>query len=74
MRVFAAGPPPKPSAPTHGDPPEGQARFDAFISYRRIADDMAFVDHLQEALAARGKNVWVDRAKIEAWQLTGPSG
>ena len=62
----ASGPPPEPSVSTHGDPPAGQARFDAFISYRRIAEDMAFVDYLQEALAARGKNVWVDRAKIAA--------
>jgi YD repeat-containing protein len=47
------------------DPASGQPRFDAFISYRRIAEDTAFVDRLQEALAGRGKNVWVDRTKIE---------
>lgn len=64
-RGAAAGPPPEPSVSTHGDPPAGRARFDAFISYRRIAEDMAFVDQLQESLVARGKNVWVDRAKIE---------
>jgi WD40 repeat protein len=61
----APGPRAEPSVSAHGDPPAGQVRFDAFISYRRIAEDTAFVDHLQEALAARGKNVWVDRAKIE---------
>ena len=42
----------------------GQARPDAFISYRRLPADTAFVDQLQEALAERGKQVWVDRAKI----------
>lgn len=41
------------------------ARLDAFISYRRIAADTAFVDRLQEDLQTRGKQVWVDRAKIE---------
>ena len=43
----------------------GQARPDAFISYRRLPADTAFVDQLQEALAERGKQVWVDRAKIQ---------
>lgn len=51
--------------PAEGDPAAGQARLDAFISYRRIPEDMAFVDHLEEDLAARGKHVWVDREKIE---------
>jgi WD40 repeat protein len=46
-----------------GEPPPG--RVDAFISYRRLPADMAFVDRLQEALTARGKHVWVDRAEIE---------
>jgi hypothetical protein len=40
-------------------------RVDAFISYRRLSADTAFVDRLQEALTARGKHVWVDRAEIE---------
>ena len=40
-------------------------RPDAFISYRRLPDDTAFVDRLQEALSAHGKRVWVDRADIE---------
>ena len=43
----------------------GRARFDAFISYRRLPADMAFVDQLQEALAERGMDVWVDRTDIE---------
>jgi hypothetical protein len=45
----------------------GQAagRFDAFISYRRSPADSAFVDGLQQELAARGKQVWVDRTNIE---------
>ena len=48
-----------------GDLPVAGARFDAFVSYRRIAEDTAFVDRLQAALAGRGKKVWVDRAEIE---------
>jgi TIR domain len=51
--------------PADGDSAAELARFDAFISYRRLPEDVAFVDHLQKALAVRGKNVWVDRAKIE---------
>jgi WD40 repeat protein len=47
------------------DPPSEQARHDAFVSYRRLPADTAFVERLQEALAGRGKQVWVDRAKIE---------
>ena len=43
----------------------GRARFDAFISYRRLPADTAFVDQLQEALAERGMKVWVDRTDIE---------
>src|SRR5215472_5522548 len=43
----------------------GQARHDAFISYRRLPADTAFVDRLQEALSRHGKQTWVDRAKIE---------
>jgi WD40 repeat protein len=44
----------------------GDGRFDAFISYRRIPLDIAFVDQLEQDLAARGLRVWVDREKIEA--------
>lgn len=44
----------------------GDGRFDAFISYRRIPLDIAFVDQLEQDLAARGVRVWVDREKIEA--------
>ena len=43
----------------------GRARFDAFISYRRLPADTAFVDQLQETLAERGMDVWVDRTDIE---------
>src|SRR4051794_8385090 len=62
----APGPPAEPGASAAGnDPPTVQARSDAFISYRRLPVDLAFVDHLQEALAARGKHVWLDRTNIE---------
>jgi WD40 repeat protein len=44
----------------------GDGRFDAFISYRRIPLDTAFVDQLEQDLTARGLRVWVDREKIEA--------
>jgi WD40 repeat protein len=44
---------------------QAAGRFDAFISYRRIPADSAFVDGLQQELAARGKRAWVDRMKIE---------
>jgi WD40 repeat protein len=40
-------------------------RFDAFVSYRRIPADAAFVDGLQQDLAKRGMRVWVDREEIE---------
>jgi WD40 repeat protein len=63
-----SSPEPRPEPVTHhaeSDPAADPARFDAFISYRRIHEDTAFVDHLEEDLAARGKWVWVDRAKIE---------
>jgi len=43
----------------------GDGRFDAFVSYRRITADTAFVDELQRDLAARGVRVWVDREEIE---------
>jgi WD40 repeat protein len=43
----------------------GDGRFDAFISYRRIPLDTAFVDQLEQDLTARGLRVWVDREKIE---------
>ena len=52
-----------PKTPDH---PVGDGRFDAFISYRRIPLDTAFVDQLEQDLAARGLRVWVDREKIEA--------
>jgi WD40 repeat protein len=48
-----------------GGPPTEPARLDAFISYRRRPDDIAFVDWLQEALTGRGKQAWVDRRNIE---------
>ena len=50
-----------------GDPAAGTlpGRVDAFVSYRRLPADTAFVDRLQQALTARGKHVWVDRAEIE---------
>jgi hypothetical protein len=62
----APGPPTRPGTDADGDDLlTAGARFDAFVSYRRIAADMAFVDRLQQALAGRGKSVWLDRAKIE---------
>lgn len=45
-------------------PPES-GRLDAFISYRRLPEDVEFVDRLQGLLADRGKQVWVDRREIE---------
>jgi hypothetical protein len=45
--------------------PVGESRPDAFISYRRLPADTAFVDKLQGALAKRGKQIWVDRSNIE---------
>ena len=45
--------------------PAERARFDAFVSYRRVTADTEFVDQLQRDLAGRGKRVWVDRAEIE---------
>jgi WD40 repeat protein len=53
------------AAPGTGDALADRVRFDAFVSYRRLPGDTAFVDWLQEALAARGKQVWVDRTDIE---------
>ena len=63
----AQPPPPNPWPAVAGshDQFAGRARFDAFISYRRLPADTAFVDQLQEALAERGMNVWVDRTDIE---------
>lgn len=43
----------------------GESRPDAFISYRRLAADTAFVDEFRRALAKRGKQTWVDRSNIE---------
>jgi len=54
----------RPVAGSHGQS-AGRARFDAFISYRRLPADTAFVDQLRETLAERGKDVWVDRTDIE---------
>jgi WD40 repeat protein len=45
-------------------PPTEAGRLDAFISYTR-RNDVGFVDHLRDQLLARGKNVWVDRERIE---------
>lgn len=47
------------------DQSAGRARFDAFISYRRLPADTALVDQLQKTLAERGMKVWVDRTDIE---------
>jgi len=44
-------------------PPTEPGRLDAFISYTR--HDAAFVDALRDGLTERGKQVWVDRTKIE---------
>jgi len=44
---------------------DGDPRPDAFISYRRLPADAAFVDQLQAVLAKRGKKAWVDRSSIE---------
>lgn len=57
-------PVPQPPPGTHDDVP-GDGRFDAFISYRRIPLDTAFVDQLEQDLTARGIRVWVDREEIE---------
>jgi hypothetical protein len=54
----------RPVAGSHDQSAE-RARFDAFISYRRLPADTAFVDQLQETLAERGMDVWVDRTDIE---------
>ena len=48
-----------------GQSEQAAGRFDAFISYRRIPTDSVFVNGLQQELAARGKQAWVDRTKIE---------
>jgi WD40 repeat protein len=47
------------------DTPEEPPQHDAFVSYRRLPADTAFVKHLQETLAERGKQVWVDQEQIE---------
>jgi WD40 repeat protein len=49
---------------TEEGPPTEAGRLDAFISYTRRGD-VDFVDHLRDELLARGKNVWVDRERIE---------
>jgi WD40 repeat protein len=54
------------SVPDAGEDPDAeQARWDVFVSYRRIPGDTEFVDQLEKALAEQGKQVWVDRSKIE---------
>jgi WD40 repeat protein len=65
-----SGPPPQRSVVAQGpqekrDQSSGDGRFDAFVSYRRILADTAFVDELQHDLATRGIRVWVDREEIE---------
>jgi WD40 repeat protein len=57
----AAGAPP----PNSEGPPAAPGRLDAFISYKRIPADIAFVDKLQPRLVVHDKHIWVDRAKIE---------
>ena len=54
---------------TDNEPAAGDLRPDAFVSYRRLSDDTAFVDRLQETLSARGKRLWVDRTDIEPAEL-----
>jgi WD40 repeat protein len=54
-----------PPSPEVSGPSVEPARLDAFISYRRIPSDIEFVNRLQEALTARGKEVWVDVHSIE---------
>ena len=62
----AGTPQQRPQAPAETQDNDGDGRFDAFISYRRIPLDTQFVDQLEQDLAARGLRVWVDREKIEA--------
>ena len=62
----AGTPQQRPQTPAETQDNDGDGRFDAFISYRRIPLDTAFVDQLEQDLAARGLRVWVDREKIEA--------
>ena len=50
---------------TDNEPAAGGPRPDAFVSYRRLPGDTAFVDRLQEALRAQDKRLWVDRTDIE---------
>lgn len=54
-----------PPVPEEEGPPSEAARLDAFISYTRRPDDTAFVDRLRQDLLARGKQVWLDRHRIE---------
>jgi len=51
--------------PEEEGPPAEAARLDAFISYTRRPDDTAFVDRLRDELLAGGKQVWLDRHRIE---------
>ena len=46
-------------------PPAEPAGLDAFISYTRHQDDIAFVDAMSDALGRQGKRVWLDRHSIE---------
>src|SRR5580704_7267598 len=79
--MSTTGPEPLRGAPDGADPrvqDDGllteAARFDAFISYRRHLQDVAFVDRLQNALNGRGKQWrrqrscgwWISRAR-SAW-------
>jgi WD40 repeat protein len=46
-------------------PPVEPAHLDAFISYTRRHEDTEFVDRLCDELVRRGKQVWLDRHRIE---------
>ena len=48
----AGTPQQRPQAPAETRDNDGDGRFDAFISYRRIPLDTAFVDQLEQDLAA----------------------
>lgn len=58
-------------AATSEEPPAGPDGVDAFVSYKRLSEDIAFVDDLQAQLAQRGKHIWLDRVGIapaEDWR------
>src|SRR5580698_7964870 len=54
-----------PPAPGGGGPPAQAAPRGALFSLTRRPDDTAFVDRLRDDLLARGKQVWLDRHRIE---------